>query len=124
MRILPSFIQALPQRRLVCDNSTREERRDGLVFQIFALLFTILLAAYHWIVHPCPPSPKKGVWVFPYQRLTNTNELFGQTNTSIWFDHLEEGMTSADFTYLSSLPPPTHPTTGCLQERVGMCVGF
>lgn len=74
---------------------------------------------------PAPPSPKKGVWVFPYQRLTNTNELFGQTNTSIWFDHLEEGMTSADFTYLSSLPPPPlHPTTGCLQERVGMCVGF
>ena len=87
--------------------------------QILALLFTMLLAAYHWI-----GKKKKKVWVFPYQFSTNTNELFGQTNTSIWPDHLEEGMTCANFTYLLLPPPLPHPTAGCLQERLGMCVGF
>lgn len=68
------------------------------------------------------PTPQKRCLGFSIP--TNTNELFGHTTTSIWPDHLEEGMTSADFTYLSPPPPPTHPTPGCLQERLGMCVGF
>ena len=99
-RIFPSFIQALPQRRLVCGNSAREDRRDGLVFQILALLFTTLLAAYHWIAQPHPPKKvfgffhtNKHEWTFwPYHYFYLARPL-GGGHDKCWF-HLPLTSTS------------------------------
>lgn len=101
-------------------------RGDGLVCQIFALLLPHYLLLTTGLHTPAPP-PQKGVWVFPYQRLTNTKRTFESPDQYFYLVRPLGG--GHDRVLISPtshlcLLPPLHPTAGRLQERVGMCVSF
>lgn len=112
-----------PQRRLVCDNSTREERRDGLVCQIFCTSVYHTTCCLHWIAHPCPPLPKKRCLGFSISAADKHKRTFWPDQYFYLVRPLGGGHDkSADFTYLSSLPPPPPPHYWVFAGRGWECV--